>query len=171
MTVEVLGIDRVIRRLERMKRELESKNHEFIEKLALEGIEVADSHFSNAIYDGVNDVSPGQIVWLSDNEAQIVVSGTTVLFIEFGTGITYTDQHELAGKYGYVRVGYGQGKGANPKGWIYKGEPGTNGIPVKGRPAGVYRTKGNPPARAMYLAGKAMRDRVEETAREVFGNG
>lgn len=170
MTVEVLGIDRVIRRLERMKQEIERKNHEFIHKLALEGIEVADARFSTAMYDGVNDVTPGQVVWLSDKEAQIVVSGTAVLFIEFGTGVVHTDMHPLAGQYGYTRGGYGEGKGANPKGWAYYGEPGTAGVPVKGK-TGVYRTKGNPPARAMYDAGKTMRERVATVAREVFADG
>ena len=56
----------------------------------------------------------------------------------------------------------------------YYGEPGTNGRVVRtqqkeGEEAvDVIRTHGNPPARAMYDAGKAMRERIVEIAREVY---
>lgn len=159
MTVEVLGIDRVIRRLERMKRDLEDKNREFIEKLALEGIQVASARFSNAIYDGTNDATVGDVVWIDDTTAEIIASGRSVLFIEFGSGLIGYG-HPEPREYGpgtwsdNIMLG-GKGHWQDPNGWYY----------VHGQ-----KSYGNPPARAMYDAGKTMRERVATIAKEVFGD-
>ena len=69
-----------------------------------------------------------------------------------------------------VRGEYGQGKGSQDS-WGYYGNPGTNGRVVKENGKGsLVITHGNPPARAMYDAGKEMREQVRAIAKEVFGN-
>ena len=92
-------------------------------------------------------------------------------FIEFGSGVHYVEQHPKASEMGAVRGGYGQNKGLKDT-WAYYGDPGTNGEPAKGKKGekGLVFTHGNPPARAMYDAGKEMRERIAEIAREVFMN-
>ena len=47
-------------------------------------------------------------------------------------------------------------------------EPGTNGLERTRGDTTVVLTHGNPPARAMYEASKAMREQIMVIAREVF---
>lgn len=177
MQIEITGIDSLIRRLENMKSNLETKQRTFLERLAEIGMNTAQIRFKKANYDGNNDVSVG-VEWQDENTLAVKASGTSVLFIEFGAGISFPE-HPLADQYGYHHGTYGQGKGANRKGWIYKGERGTGGMDVLirdknghvvGTKPGVYRTFGNEPARAMYAAGKQMRENIKQIATEVFGN-
>lgn len=165
--IKVTGVDGVISRLKEMQKNLSDvKMRLFLEKLAHIGIETADVKFRTAQYDGTNDVTVSSSPeWIGDNALAISASGTAVLFIEFGTGVHYTETHPLADEFGYVRGGYGQHKGLRDR-WGYYGEPGTNGVPKRG--GEVIITHGNPPARAMYDAGKEIRQRITETAREVF---
>lgn len=165
--VRAAGIDSVIRHLEEKRKALQDeKLRRFLEKLAQIGIETADVKFRNAEYDGTNDVvvSPAP-EWVNENTLTISASGTTVLFIEFGTGVHYAEQHPKADEFGFVRGGYGKGQGKKEH-WGYYGEPGTHGVPK--RDGAVIITQGNPPARAMYDAGKEIRQRIADTAREVF---
>lgn len=178
MRVTVSGIDGIIAQLDRYKQSLEEKNRKFLERLAEIGIETATLKFGQAQYDGFNDVavSPDP-EWVSDNKLVISAQGNAVTFIEFGTGVHYVDYPadatEAAKKF--KRGTYGQGKGANPNGWAYYGEMGRNPTPpariVRETDDGrtVVKTRGNPPARAMYDAAKEMRRRIKEIAREVYG--
>lgn len=181
ITVTGVGtIDRAIRQLKAYQKMLDSKMHELIEKLAEKGIEVADAGFRSAQYDGPADISPGTVIWENEKTAYVVVSGDKVLFIEFGTGQFYED-HPKGPEMGYIHGTYGRGRGnikRYPKGWIYAGPMGTNPTPYAHHPRSrttgdiimdKVRTKGNPPARAMYDAGRRMHDIVVETAKEVFG--
>ena len=69
---------------------------------------------------------------------------------------------------GAVRGGYGQGKG-NQSSWGYYGEAGTNGRIIKTTDKGdLVITRGNPPARAMYEADKAIMSQILKIAKEVF---
>lgn len=136
-------------------------------RLAEIGVEVARVRFTEAAYDGDNDVAVH--VEYDGNKAAIVASGRAVAFIEFGAGV-YFPEHP-SGLFAHGT--YGQGKGAQPKGWIYRGDPGTGGQPVRDRHGnekpGVYRTYGNPPAMAMWGAAEEMAAAVERIAQEVFG--
>jgi hypothetical protein len=86
------------------------------------------------------------------------------LFIEFGTGVANPELVEPSGLT-YIHGTYGKLKGLNPNGWIYVGEQGNAGQPIAD---GVYKTKGNPPARAMYDASKDMRAEITRIFREEF---
>lgn len=171
MKVQVTGEDRLISKLNAYKKSLKEKQRKFLSTLAEIGIDTATVKFGSAQYDGENDVEVEQSPrWSGDNKLIISATGKTITFIEFGTGVHYAEQHPKAMELGMVRGEYGQGKGSQNS-WGYYGSPGTNGKVVKETPRGtVVVTHGNPPARAMYDAGKEMRNRILEIAREVFGS-
>ena len=171
-SISVTGVDSIIKRLESYTKNLEEKNRVFMERLAQIGIDTATLKFSQAQYDGVNDVVVEQTPhWEGDNTLYVTATGSTILFIEFGTGVHYTEKHPLQSKFGYERGTYGYGLG-KLESWRYKGSPGTNGeLITEGPHAGEIRTQGNPPARAMYDAAKEMRSKIREIAREVYSGG
>lgn len=155
------GIKQAQRELQEYRKALNRRLQEFARRLAMEGYEVARLRFSSAAYDGDNDVTVR--VELNGTKARIIASGKSVLFIEFGTGVLYPEHP--SGEFAHGT--YGKGKGKNPNGWAYRGEPGTGGKQIPGRD-GVYRTKGNPPAEAMWGATTKMAESVERIWREVM---
>lgn len=172
MTFEIEGLDRLdnlLTRLKNYRSDLDSKKHELIKRLAEIGIDTADIHFREAQYDGENDVSMDTPRFTSNNRVVISARGRTVLFIEFGSGIHYQEQHPLADDLGMIRGEYGYGRGKNDT-WTYIGDsPGTNGEVIKQTERGfVYKTHGNPPAKAMYNATEAIQAQIIDIASEVF---
>lgn len=168
ITVQFKGLDETIAKLKKQG-QIQSKVNEFLELLGAVGITVAATEFKYAQYDGTNDVvvSP-HVEFIGSNEAKITAYGNAVLFIEFGTGITYTEQHPLADELNMQRGTYGQGKGNFPT-WEYYGEPGTHGeIKDKNDNGVLVKTYGNPPAMAMYKADREMRKKVKWAVKEVF---
>lgn len=170
--IRATGIDSLISKLKAYQKSLEDKQHRLLEELAKVGIDIADAKFSMAQYDGDNDVVVSQSPeWVGDNKLFITATGDAVTFIEFGTGVHYTDQHPKGTEMGAIRGAYGQGKGSRDS-WGYYGSSGTNGQVVNETGKGtVILTHGNPPARAMYDAAKEMRNQIADIAREVFGSG
>ncbi len=167
MKLTVSGVDKIIKRVQSMQSTLGTRCRELLEKLSQAGYEIAAYRFQSAQYDGTNDVQVS-LSWEGDNKVSILANGSAVLFIEFGTGITYSEQHPLAAEMGAIRGEYGKGKGKQSS-WGYYGEPGTNGKVRKETPKGtLIITQGNPPARAMYDAGKEMKNQVATIAKEVF---
>lgn len=149
---------------------LRNKAQKILKELIISGYTVADYAFADAEYDGTNDVSLS--MKFEGNTAELIASGKSVLFIEFGSGIVFTDENPKAAELGFIRGTYGKGNGANLK-WVYVGEAGTNGYVIDEKKNGdtVVRTQGNPPANAMYEASKVMRDKVVSTVWEVlFGD-
>ncbi len=163
------NIDQVIKSIESRKSDINAKFKVFLERLAEIGIDVAQTRFYNAQYDGNNDVRVEQTPqWIDDHTLAITASGKAITFIEFGAGVHYTEQHPKANELGMMRGEYGHGLGKLDA-WRYKGDPGTNGVVIqKGKHKGEILTHGNPPARAMYDAGKEMRENVTKIAMEVF---
>ena len=127
------------------------------------------AEFKTAQYDGDNDVVVNSVpAWISDNQLAITATGQSITFIEFGSGVYYSEQHPRATDFGYERGAYGQGKGSQ-NAWGYYGVPGTNGEIIKSNEKGdLVITHGNPPARAMYDAGKEMRSVMVDIARKVW---
>ncbi len=142
----------------------------FLRRLTEIGRAEAERLFAVAEYDGDNDVTV--TAERTDRGYRIVASGQSVAFIEFGSGVTMPN-YPADAPVQHARGTFGQGKGADPRGWVYVGEPGTGGVQMydrNGEPKpGVYRTKGNPPAAAMYHAVRAMQEAAPRLAREVFG--
>lgn len=169
MKITVSGIDSVIRRMERKISGMDENVREFLSRLAQVGIDVSSARFRTAQYDGVNDVTVSpEPEWAGENSLRIFATGQAVGFIEFGTGVHYTEAHPKAGEFGAVRGSFGHGLGKLDS-WRYRGSPGTDGeIITEGPHKGMVKTHGNPPARAMYDASREMRDKIREIAKEVF---
>ena len=103
------------------------------------------------------------------NKAAVVAIGSSVLFIEFGTGVKYPDSHPEAGKFGFEHGGYGHHLGRLEKGWRYQGDPGTNGeVIATGKHAGEIHTYGNPANMSMYYTVRELEEKFEEIARRVY---
>lgn len=165
------NIDEAIRQIEEYERNLKKKQKIFLKKLSEIGVDVAKVKFQSAQYDGENDVKMDEPKWLSDNRLIISATGKAVIFIEFGSGVHYSSEsHPKAAEFGYKRGTYGHGLGKLDS-WRYEGSPGTHGEIIKeGKHKGEIRTHGNPANRCMYEAGKEMRKKIRETAKEVFGS-
>lgn len=163
MSVTVENVDKVISQLKNYQQNLESKMKLLMERLATLGAYRARVDFTNAMYAGSNDVQIS--VEATATGYQVVAAGKSVLFIEFGTGVI-NPEHPQSAEMGFSHGTYGSGKGANEKGWVYVGEQGNAGQPLR---EGVYHTYGNPPAKAMYNAAKDMKSAIYKVVKEVFG--
>lgn len=161
------GVDEFIRGIEEYKDWLKRCAEELIKRLTEEGYEVAAAGFQKAQYDGTND-SAVSVEDRGDKIRAVVATGSVVLFIEFGTGITYPDDHPEAAKHGMVRGGYGKGRGGQST-WGYYGDPGTHGQIRKETEKGqLVLTHGNPANKPMYEAVKHLERRLPELVKEVF---
>lgn len=173
ITCTVDTLREAIAEIERYEESLPAKTKKLMEKLAEIGIEEATVRFSNAFYDGTNDVSVDNTpTWEGENKLVVRAFGQSIAFIEFGTGIYNTEEHPKADDFGAVRGAYGQGKGMQ-RGWGYYGDPGeanAGGIAISTPRGTVIMTSGNNPNRAMYDAAQEMRARIVTIAKEVFNS-
>lgn len=165
--LSVGGIDKLLRAVEDYKAWLESRTAVLLDRLAAEGMTVASAKFVKAVYDGTNDVSVS-VETREQNVRAVVAVGQSVLFIEFGTGVTYPNNHPEATELGMNRGEYGKGHGKQTS-WGYYGDPGTNGeLREKANGKTVVITHGNPANMPMYETVKELEQRLGEIAREVF---
>ena len=104
------SIDAAIREVKEYREGLVVKAAALSRCLAEIGAEVARVRFTEAAYDGNNDVTVH--MEFDGNKAAIVAGGEAVAFIEFGAGV-YFPEHP-SGLFAHGT--YGQGKGAQPKG-------------------------------------------------------
>jgi hypothetical protein len=165
-TLSPTGVQQMIDSVQEYREWLKTGCTLLLERLAQEGYEVARAGFSDATYDGTNDVT----VSVEDRGKikAVVAVGGTVLFIEFGTGITYPDNHPEASDLGMVRGMYGNGHGKQTT-WGYYGDPGTNGTVAGERAKGtLVLTHGNPANMPMYNAVKELELRLGALVKEVF---
>ena len=161
------GIDTLLREIERYTVWLKERSQILLDRLAQAGVEVASARFAKAAYDGTNDASVS-LETRGDGVRAVVAVGASVLFIEFGTGVTYPDNHPQAAELGMKRGEYGQGHGKQSS-WGYYGDPGTNGV-VKMKKDGstVVITHGNPANMPMYETVKELEAMLPELVKEVF---
>lgn len=165
--LSIPAYDSLIRKIEDLGNWQSDRAIVFVDRLAQEGMEIASIKFSQAVYDGTNDVSV-TVEPRGNNVRAVVATGGATLFIEFGTGVTYPDDHPEAGELGMKRGEYGQGHGKQHS-WGYYGDPGTNGVLKEKKNGGfVVITNGNPANMPMYETVKELQDRLTEIAKEVF---
>lgn len=134
------------------------------------GREIASYAFGSAMYDGVNDITVE--LQATDRGCRVVANGNAVCFVEFGAGVYYGGNYLGRRPPEILGIGqYGRHNGMRNT-WSYYGSPGTNGELAMHKKSGdtVVITHGNPPANAMAMAVVQMRDKLVETAREVFSN-
>lgn len=151
------GIQKIQDELVVYRKWQEEKARELAERLASLGATVASIRFSRAVYTGPKDVDV--TVEELPNGYKVKADGESVLFIEFGSGVTYGYGHPEAGEFGMGPGTYPDGKGHwdDPKGWY---------LPKN---AGGGHTFGNPPAMPMYEARKAIEQELPRIVKEVFG--
>lgn len=161
------GIDTLLREIESYTVWLKERSQVLLDRLAQAGFEVASARFAKAAYDGTNDASVSMET-RGDGVRAVVAVGASVLFIEFGTGVTYPDNHPQAAELGMKRGEYGQGHGKQSS-WGYYGDPGTNGV-VKMKKDGstVVITHGNPANMPMYETVKELEAMLPDLVKEVF---
>lgn len=168
--VKLGQIGDAIKQIEQYQKRFKEKQQLFLQRLAEIGVTEAAARFENADYPGTNDVVVEDPVWIRENCIAVRATGHSVTFIEFGTGVTYTDQHEKASELGFTRGGYGKGRGKN-KFWFYQGEIGKGDLAVESTTVpGLNVTQGNPPNRCLWETDKTIRSKIKEIAKEVFGN-
>ena len=150
------GIRRLQNEVMEFKQWQEEKAKELAQRLAMLGATVASIQFTRAFYTGTNDavVSVEEI----PKGYAVKANGESVLFIEFGSGITYGGGHPEAGKHGMGPGTYPDGKGHwdDPNGWWLPKDKGGG------------HTYGNPPAMPMYEARKQIEQALPGLAKEVF---
>lgn len=161
------GIDTLFREIESYTVWLKERSQILLDRLAQAGFEVASARFAKAAYDGTNDASVS-LETRSEGARAVVAVGASVLFIEFGTGVTYPDNHPQAAELGMKRGEYGKGHGKQSS-WGYYGDPGTNGV-VKMKKDGstVVITRGNPANMPMYETVKELEAMLPDLVKEVF---
>ena len=128
------SIDRAIKQIRKLDAEWDRKIDTLLQRLASIGATKASLDFSRAVYTGDNDVYVS--VEPIENGYSIIASGEAVLFIEFGSGVTYGYGHPAPMEYGPGTYP-GEGHWNDPKGWYLPKEKG-----------GTH-TYGNPPSATM----------------------
>lgn len=114
--------------------------------------------FAMAEYDGINDVTVDMET--GNNTWSINAIGTAVLFIEYGTGVTYSHTSQFGGQT-YAPASWSASHDrwlVNPKLAKYGGK-----WPIPGWRH--YWTKGNKSANVMYETGKALEQILPSTVR------
>lgn len=164
------GIDKAIRELKRRQNWLQHKTQELARELSERGMADARIRFQNAEYDGMKDVQVS-VQREGENTFATIAVGSSVLFIEFGTGIRYVSPvHPDAARLGYTRGSYGRQQGLNEKGWVYPGASGgTHGRAVNDEQT-KWHTYGNPANMCMYYTVQDLKRELEQIAREVFAD-
>lgn len=147
------SISRATRKVDAYYADLSRKADELCRRLAELGATRATLDYSNAYYDGTNDVNV--TVEAIAHGYRVRASGNAVLFIEFGSG-TIGGGHprpEIYGPGTWSDGPNGKGHWQDPNGWYY---------------AHGLKSMGNPPAAAMYHAEQEVKDAIERIASEVF---
>lgn len=152
--------------MQKIKRQCE----EFVNELAKRGVEIATVKFGEAIYAGTNDVTVD--IQVQDKlSTAVVATGEATLFIEFGTGILYPDDHPEKVDGVVPRGTHGKGQGSRPDGWRYYGEtgnePGTRIVRSNAK-GNLVHTYGNPANASLYQTREELRRDWESIARRVF---
>ena len=162
------GIKEIQKGLREYKKWINKKTGELCKRLAEIGVQQAEFYFSQALYDGINDVKVSKVS-NGKNEWIVKAEGTTVLFIELGAGVHYPDAQlsEYINADGMVHGSYGKGLGNNDY-WFYTGQPGNAGGELAYGHKNTTITHGNPANMPMYNTVKYLEIELERIVREVF---
>lgn len=173
-------IDKAIQAVEKYRMSLNDKGAIFVQRLAEIGIPVIDARIARA----QGDSDPNHYTYIrlhsfgDYSEANLVVEGRDILFLEFGAGVHFNgaagsskrveadysndalDYHISGGKeLGYTIGSYGKGQGKNDH-WFYRAENGD-----------VIMSHGTEGTMPLYSATMEIINSIEQIAREVYGNG
>lgn len=153
--LSVDGVAQAIRELEEYQNWFKERTKMFLDRLAEEGLEVAQAGFKFAKYDGENDVKVS-VEPRGETARAVVALGRATLFIEFGSGVItplHPETPEGLERGSWSDGPEGKGHWQDPNGWYY---------------AHGKKTRGNPANMAMYEAVKDLENRIGQIAKEVF---
>ena len=153
------GIATLEKRIDNYIKKLDRKADELAKRLAELGVTQATSYFDMAQYDGIKDhiLTVEQV---GDKQYKVLASGETVLFVEFGTGITYqSPPHPEVGNFGAGTYEPNFGHWDDPEGWFLPRSKG-----------GRQHTFGNPANAPMYNTVRYLEQEFERIVQEVFAN-
>lgn len=169
--LSVSSIDKAQKEILEISERWEKVAKTVLNELAKRGYDKASVKFLKVIYAG--DV--GQIdisTEVTDKDVTIRAKGEKVLFIEFGAGIRYENEHMH--DYGFHAGSYGK-RGLSQKGWYYDGSLGDNppqdtdvAMSPKLRDRGLIHTYGSPANMPMYETQKELEDELSEIVREAW---
>lgn len=159
------SIQNAINEVRKYQRELISKNEVFVRRLAELGIPVIDQNISVA--QGDSDKNHNTYIKINSfgsySEAKLVVEGSDLLYIEFGSGIHYngssgTSPHPKGEEFGYTIGSYGKGQGSKDF-WFYYADTGE-----------AVMSHGTEATMPVYKASVEIIQNIRRIAREVFGS-
>ena len=153
--LSVAGVAQAIKEVEQYQKWLDQRTKVFLDRLADEGLKVAQANFKVAKYDGDNDVRVS-VEKRGKTARAVVAFGRAALFIEFGSGVIrplHPETPEGLERGSWSDGPQGKHHWQDPEGWYY---------------AHGKKSKGNPANMAMYETVKELERRLEEIAREVF---
>lgn len=158
------SIQNAIKTIEKYRDDLPKKCDLFVKRLSEIGIPVINQNIESS--SGDSDKSHNAYIKINSfgsfSQAQLIVEGQDILFIEFGAGIYYngsagSSPHPLGEEMGYTIGSYGKGHGKQNT-WGYYAESGE-----------LVLTHGTQATMPVYKAGLEMRNQMLKIAREVFG--
>ena len=159
------SIQNAINEIRKYQRELISKNEVFVRRLAELGIPIIDQNIAAA--HGDSDKNHNTYIKVNSfgsySEAKLVVEGSDLLFVEFGSGIHYngssgTSTHPKGEDFGYTIGSYGKGQGKNDF-WFYYADTGE-----------AVMSHGTESTMPVYRASQEIIQNIRRIAREVFGS-
>jgi len=174
VTLDPKSIDAAIAELKKLKQEITGKADNLVNSMANRAVEVAQSGYDTAPCDDAERDAKVHMdeAYEGKLKATVIARGTSVLFMEYGTGVRYPDDHpeRVDGVLG--RGEYGQGRGKQPNGWYYPATPNGNGT-YKLRKDGTedqryMHTYGVPASACLYKAKKTVINEFETLARRTY---
>lgn len=154
------GIDELIDHVRDVQNRMKNCEKIIAEKLAKTARDDAAFRFEWGPYDGPRGDTTVTVI-PKENGYVVRAEGTTILFIEFGSGISYGGGHPEESVHGMGPGTYPNGKGNwdNPDGWHFKdGDE-------------IVHTYGSPASMPMYSAMKNAEENIADAVKEVLGLG
>lgn len=173
MSLSTTSIKETIEKLKKLEQNLDKANEEIVDQLSDLGLNEIQNNYGNTLYrDGNNDVAYFQKG--SRNKKVIGVTGSQVLYNEFGTGTEGSNNsHPEKGKYGLnaynsgskIRENKSDESTASQKGiakgglyWIYNND------------GELVYTQGIPAGKQVYEAKKTLEKQKKEISKKVVGD-
>lgn len=148
----------------RYKKDLEQKFEKFVNELKNTGFDILNAKISAIppVYRG--DIVPHVELGGSQGKytIKLIISGSDVAFVEFGTGITFngsagSSPHPKGAEMGMLIGEYGKKKGAKPTGWFFTNQYGD-----------VEHTYGIPMQAPLFFTSKELKEKIESIAQKSF---
>lgn len=165
VTLDSDSVDKAIQELEAYKRRLDEKAEELRKRVAFLIATTARDIFSYAVADDLlrdGAIIGGVSVNVENRDGMtlVIADGKDAIFMEFGAGVYHngavgSSPNPWGTGLGYTIGSYGLGNGAKEV-WGYSDE------------AGFHLTHGTPASMPLYRSTMAVRQNIEQIAREVF---